>query len=64
MNRIDHGANSAQREGKKHVDNLLDDALADTFPASDPVSNLVADTPVRIHASPGSDEAPSQKSRS
>jgi hypothetical protein len=30
-----------------HVDDLLDAALADTFPASDPVSGLTASAPVR-----------------
>jgi hypothetical protein len=30
-----------------HVDDLLDAALADTFPASDPVSGLTASTAVR-----------------
>jgi hypothetical protein len=30
-----------------HVDELLDAALADTFPASDPVSGLTASVPVR-----------------
>ncbi|HUG04026.1 MAG TPA: hypothetical protein VML92_06335 [Steroidobacteraceae bacterium] len=32
---------------QQHVDDLLDAALADTFPASDPVSGLTASTPVR-----------------
>ncbi|MEX1994399.1 MAG: hypothetical protein WD929_07035 [Steroidobacteraceae bacterium] len=30
-----------------HVDDLLDAALADTFPASDPVSGLTASAPIR-----------------
>jgi len=31
---------------KKHQDELLDEALAQTFPASDPPSSLHADEPV------------------
>lgn len=30
-----------------HVEELLDAALADTFPASDPVSGLTSSAPVR-----------------
>jgi hypothetical protein len=30
-----------------HLDDLLDAALADTFPASDPVSGLTSSAPVR-----------------
>jgi len=30
-----------------HLDDLLDAALADTFPASDPVSRLTSSAPVR-----------------
>jgi len=30
-------------ENREHVDSLLDRALADTFPASDPVSTLMPD---------------------
>ena len=30
-----------------HVDRMLDDALAETFPASDPVSTLVPDDVAR-----------------
>jgi hypothetical protein len=32
---------------QEHVDDLLDAALADTFPASDPVSGLTASAPAR-----------------
>jgi hypothetical protein len=40
---------------KCHLDDLLDEALAGTFPASDPVSGLVADEkdPVSGGAHPG-----------
>jgi hypothetical protein len=34
-----------EREALAHTEELLDQALADTFPASDPVSSLKADTP-------------------
>ena len=30
-----------------HLDDLLDAALADTFPASDPVAGLIPSAPVR-----------------
>lgn len=36
-------------EEKKHKDALLDEALAGSFPASDPTSTLVADEPVKSH---------------
>jgi hypothetical protein len=29
----------------RHLEELLDDALADSFPASDPLSSLTADDP-------------------
>jgi hypothetical protein len=29
----------------RHIEELLDEALADSFPASDPVSSLMADDP-------------------
>jgi hypothetical protein len=32
---------------QRHIDELLDAALADTFPASDPVSGLTASAPTR-----------------
>ena len=35
----DRGAND-ERAAQAHLDALLDDALADTFPASDPVALL------------------------
>jgi len=35
---------SSRAEWRAHIDQLLDDALANTFPASDPVSNLVPET--------------------
>ena len=34
----------AKPKAGQHVEDLLDAALADTFPASDPVSGLTADT--------------------
>jgi hypothetical protein len=34
---------SGSRANREHVESLLDGALADTFPASDPVSTLVPD---------------------
>jgi hypothetical protein len=39
-----------------HVDDLLDAALADTFPASDPVSGLTASAPVRRPAGDESEQ--------
>jgi hypothetical protein len=33
----------ARAKVEQHVEDLLDEALADTFPASDPVSGLTAD---------------------
>jgi len=38
----------ASRPNKRHLDELLDKALADSFPASDPVSSLVTDD--HLHA--------------
>ena len=35
-----------QRHTRAHLESLLDAALADSFPASDPVSNLIADDPL------------------
>jgi hypothetical protein len=35
-----------ERERTRHREELLDKALADTFPASDPVSSLATDDPV------------------
>lgn len=35
----------AKGNNRQHLEALLDAALADTFPASDPISNLVADEP-------------------
>jgi hypothetical protein len=37
---------SQEREQPGHLDEPLDKALADTFPASDPVSSLTPDDPV------------------
>jgi hypothetical protein len=34
------------RKQTRHLEDLLDKALADTFPASDPVSSLATDEPV------------------
>lgn len=34
-------------QSQPHIDDLLDAALADTFPASDPVSGLTASAPAR-----------------
>jgi hypothetical protein len=36
---------SPEKEQMRHLDELLDKALADTFPASDPVSSLSPDEP-------------------
>jgi hypothetical protein len=36
----------ALQEQVRHLDRLLDEALADSFPASDPVSSLAIDDPV------------------
>jgi hypothetical protein len=36
-------AASTEREQTRHLDELLDQALADSFPASDPVSSLATD---------------------
>jgi hypothetical protein len=36
----------ALQEQVRHLDRLLDEALADSFPASDPVSSLATDDPV------------------
>jgi hypothetical protein len=35
----------ASQEQVRHLDELLDKALADSFPASDPVSSLATDDP-------------------
>lgn len=43
---------------KKHKDELLDEALAESFPASDPPSTLVADVPVKPQERDGT---PTQK---
>jgi hypothetical protein len=37
----------SEARSQQHIDDLLDAALADTFPASDPVSGLTASAPVR-----------------
>lgn len=37
----------ARSAEKKHMDRLLDEALAESFPASDPPSTLSADEPVQ-----------------
>lgn len=34
-----------KRERKKHADEILDDALSETFPASDPISPFVPAVP-------------------
>jgi hypothetical protein len=36
---------SPTQQQSRHLDDLLDKALADTFPASDPVSSLGTDDP-------------------
>jgi len=36
--------------GQEHLDDLLDAALAGTFPASDPVAHLVSETKERTAA--------------
>ena len=40
---------------RSHLDDLLDAALAATFPASDPVSTLVCERKAPEPASPGDD---------
>ena len=40
----------ARSTATKHTDELLDQALADSFPASDPVSTLSTDAPPASHA--------------
>lgn len=48
---------SPGRQQRRHLDDLLDKALADTFPASDPVSSLATDDPEpRPDATPGASD--------
>lgn len=40
---------STSRSAAAHLDRMLDEALQETFPASDPISTLTPDTPPRDH---------------
>jgi hypothetical protein len=42
---------TSEPSNREHVDQLLDRALADTFPASDPVSSLVPEPVPLQHSS-------------
>jgi hypothetical protein len=46
---------------RSHLDDLLDAALAATFPASDPVSTLVSETKAPEPATPADDTPPEEE---
>jgi hypothetical protein len=51
-------AHKPKDAGQEHLDDLLDAALAGTFPASDPVAHLVSETKERSAAPQGQKAAP------
>ena len=42
--KVHHGDRDRVRRGRRHQEDALDDALKDTFPASDPVSIMISES--------------------